>query len=381
MRTYWGARVSIKFLTLIGVFTAVLIAVTLDRLFGAGLSGVVIGCLVAAVVVLLLDRDVNGLAGAVVFGGGALAAVVALVVQQVHSLGWGKALAIDSAVVVLAAFALWFAIFGRHRMAAARLCRRAAQGLGWRYRKPDTDLLRRARLAFPTVPGRVRTLYAAADGTVDGFGLTFVTGRVAPQAWLARLPFGLPQVLVRPGGRAPDGTPLVESMGGDTAFRDALLTPAVVGATVAGDVTMWRIERDDVVVVFRRADGSEAIQHHAAHVARLVRSLPLAELRAHAIDPDSVPDPKQWAERVENRRVGQRLAAGIGAGLAALVMCCGFYNVRIPSHARGSIIMLWIGGGLILLATLLWFAVPRDPSRADRKARTTAGTSSAPRDG
>lgn len=78
-----------------------------------------------------------------------------------------------------------------------------------------------------------------------------------------------------------------------------------------------------------------------------------AELRPYAIDPDRVPDPKQWAEQVQNRRVVQRGAAGVGVALAALVGSCGFYNVRIPSHEQGSVIMLWIGGGLILLAALL----------------------------
>src|SRR5213078_4181439 len=116
----------------------------------------------------------------IVFGLIALGVFVAVVVQQFRALGWVPALAIDLVVVVAVGFAFWFLVFGRHRVAAARLCRRAAQGSDWRYRKPDGALLRRVRLSFPAVRDRVRALYRVVEGTVNGLPLTFVTSRAVP---------------------------------------------------------------------------------------------------------------------------------------------------------------------------------------------------------
>jgi hypothetical protein len=364
---------SVRWLSLIGVFVAAMTGIALDRMFGAGMLGYCVGCLAAAVVVYLLNRDIAGVVAAALFALFAVVASVVAVVQQFHAIGWGTALVIDVPVAVAVAFALWFAVFGRHRRAAARLCRQAADGLGWRYRKPDAELLRRVRLAFPGVRDRVRTLYAASEGTFDGPVLTFVTGRTVPQAWLVRLPFALPRLVVRPGDRSSGGASPVSVSGGEPELRATLLTPAVVDATLAGRLTGWGVERDDLVVVFDRVDGPQTVQRDAAHVASLVQALPLDALRPHAIDPDAVPDPKQWAVQIENRRFAQRAVTGLAAGLAALVGSCGFYNVRIPSHAHGSVIMLWIGGGLLLLGALLWVAVPRQPSRADAEAHATTG--------
>src|SRR5439155_27346823 len=91
----------------------------------------------------------------------------------------------------------------------------------------------------------------------------------------------------------------VKAGGGEPELRDVLLTPAVVEATVAGHVTGWGIERNDLVVVFDRTGSPQAVQRDAGHVVNLVQALPLAALRPHAIDPDAVPDPKQWAEQIE----------------------------------------------------------------------------------
>ncbi len=265
----------IRWLSLIGIFVAVLTGMALEWLFGAGLIGYTIGLLAAAVVVFLLGRDdVVGISAAVVFVLFAMVVFATAVVRQFRAVGLGTALAIDAPIVAVAAFALWFAFFGRPRWAAVRLCRRAAQSLGWRYRKPDADLLRRVRLAFPTVRDRVRTLYGAVEGSVDGIALTFVTGSTPAQLWLARLPFGLPRISVARPSREPHGAASVESSGGKPAFREALLMPTVVDAMVAGDVAGWRLERDDLVVVLHRANDSAAVGHGAARVASLVRAVP-----------------------------------------------------------------------------------------------------------
>src|SRR5205814_3701782 len=120
-------------------------------------------------------------------------------------------------------------------------------------------------------------------GTVDGVALTFVTGRTVPQAWLARLPFGLPQVAVGPRSRDGQGGAQMEASSAEPALREVLLTPAVVDATAAADLISWRIERDDLVAVFGKAFEAQQIGHDAAHVAGLVRALPLTELRRHEI--------------------------------------------------------------------------------------------------
>jgi hypothetical protein len=375
-----GARVRgvhVRLLALLGMVVAALSFAALQRLFGVGLVGLLIGCLVAAVVVVIVDRHENGPFVGAVYVLFAVAIFVAMIVNQFKALGWGYALAIDVPVVLLVVLSTWYVSFGRQRIAAARLARRSAEALGWRYRKPDADLLRRARLTFPTIRNRVRTLYCAVEGTLDGVPLTLVSGRAVPQAWLVRLPFALPQVTAH----VADGRASIGSSGGEPAYRRLLIAPAVVDAALAAGATEWRVERDDLVVVLRGAAGPDAVRRDAAQVARLVRALPLTDLHEYAIDPNTVPDPEQWTQRLRHRRHNQRMTAVVAAIVAVLLVVCGLSNVGTPSHTRGAVIMLWVSGGLGLLGALLWYAVPRVPAVPRRQARPTTRPSATSRDG
>lgn len=357
----------VKFLVVIGVFIAAMVSILLDRAFGgAGFVGIGVGCVAAAVVLVLIARNGNGPEAALVFGLLAVAAFAAAVVGQFRSLGWATALAIDVPVLAVIVLAVWYTAFGRHRLAAQRLCRRTAQAAGWRYRKPDADLLRRVRLAFPAVRNRLRTLHAAVDGVVDGVAVTFVTGRTVPQTWLIRLPFALPSAKAdRAGG--------VESDGGQ-AYRGALLTPAVADATGAGTATQWRIERDDLVVVFGPSAAPEALQRDAAQVARLAHALPLTDLRRYEINLATVPDPAEWTVRATNRRSNLRVSAGLAIALAVVLLVCGLTNVGTPSHRAASVVMLCVSSGLILFGVLTLFTVPRTTAAKGRPARPTGGS-------
>jgi hypothetical protein len=336
-----------RLLVLIGMIT---VALTIGALQSIGFFSVVIGCLVAAVVTLLIDRNGNGPSVAITWVVLGVVAFVAVIVRQFRAMGWVTSLAIDLPVFALVVFAAWYLMAGRYSIAAARLGRGTARGLGWQYRKPDADLLRRVRLAFPKVPDRTGALWAAVDGNLDGVPMTFVGGRRTPQAWLVKLPFALPQITVR----AND-----QELGGEPSYGQAMRTDAVARAMRETGVTEWRIERDDLVVVLPAAARADIVGRDAGRVATLARALPLTEVRGYAIDPRSLPDPRQWTEVQQARRHDRLMVAGVTVVLAVLVLTCGLVNVGQANHRALATVMLWVAGGMALLGALLWFSAPR----------------------
>jgi len=353
-----------RLLILIGM---IVVALTIGALQSIGFFAVVIGCLVAAAVTLLIDRNGNGPAVAVTWVVLSVAAFIAVIVRQFRAMGWVTSLAIDLPVFALLVCTAWYLMAGRYSIAAGKLGRGAARGLGWQYRRPDADLLRRVRLAFPAVPNRLGALWHAVEGNADGVPMTFVGGRRTPQAWLVKLPFALPQISVGPNQREPGGRPWINARDVEASYGEAMRTDAVVRAMRETGVAEWRIERDDLVVVLPAAASPDAVGRDAARVATFARALPLTDVRGYAIDPRSVPDPRQWAEIDQARRHNRLMGAGATVVLAALVLTCGLVNVGEADHRAIATVMLWVAGGMAVLGGLLWFSAPR----VDRSARPT----------
>ena len=345
-----------RLLVLIGMFT---VALTIGALQSLGFFSVVIGCLVAAGVTLLIDRNHNGPSVAVTWVVLSVAAFVAVIVRQFRAMGAFTSLAIDLPVFALLVLVAWYLTVGRYSIPAARLGRGAARSLGWRYRRPDADLLRRVRLAFPKVPNRRGALWSAVEGSADGVPMTFVGGRRTPQAWLVKLPFALPGITVRLDDREPRD--------GEGSYGEAMRTDTVARAMRETGVSEWRIERDDLVVVLPTAARPDVVGRDAARVATLARALPLTEVRGYAIDPASVPEPYQWTEVDQARRHNRLMVSGLTIVVALLVLTCGLVNVGEADHRAVATIMLWVAGGMAVLGVLLWFSAPR----VDRSARPT----------
>jgi hypothetical protein len=338
-----------------GLVTIGIVSFGYERLVGEFYVGLFLGCVLATVVVYLASAEDEKVASAVVFGLMAAAALVTLVVRQFRVLGWPAAVAIDVAVVAVAGVAIWYMAFGRRRIADARLLRGAAARLGWRSRPVDAELLRRVRVLYPRARNRPRALHHAIEGTVDGVPVTLVTGRSVEQAWLFRLPFGLPplEVIGPDGGRNNPAHPELDR---------ALVTPAVYAAARAAQVVDCRVARDDMVVRFRAAADPDAVAGDAHRVAGVVSAMPLEAARPYAVDPATVADPAYWRQAAQLHRVRVRTAAIMAVAFGLIVLACGGWNVRIPGHEAGSYIMFGTGGGLIVFGALAWLVRGRAPA-------------------